>query len=92
MVDISEYIYNDTEEKVQYKSKCLLGDDGSPMEYKSGDGQLATNFYYVDPLVTCSDLMVDDLDFFEFLDDDEELSDEQNEVCIFHPIGSDNFV
>lgn len=92
MVCDSEYIYNDTGEKVQYKSKCLLDDDQSPMEYKAGDGQLATNFYYTDPLVTCIDLMSDDLCFFDLIDGDEELSDEQNEISIFHSIGSDNFV
>lgn len=84
--------YLDTEEKVQFNARCIIDNNNSPMEYKNDDGHLASRFYYVEPILRCYDLMDEDLCFYEYIGGDEEMSDKENEECVFHIIQGDNFV
>ena len=86
------YVYLDSAEKVQFKARCIMDDNDSPMEYKSDDGHLASRFYYVEPILGCDDLMDEDLCFYEYIGDDEEMSEKENEECVFHIFPGDNFV
>ena len=89
---MDEYVYLDSAEKVQFKARCIMDDNDSPMEYKNDDGHLASRFYYVEPILGCDDLMDEDLCFYEYLEEDEEMSDKENEEDVFHVIRGDNFV
>ena len=78
--------YLDTEEKVQFKARCIMDDNDSQKKKKNDDGHLASRFYYVEPILGCDDLMDEDLCFYEYIEDDEEMSDKENEECVFHII------
>ena len=89
---MDEYIYLDSAEKVQFKAKYIMDDNNSPMEYKNDDGHLVNRFYYVEPILGCDDLMDEDLCFYEYIGDDEEMSEKENEENVFYLMRGDNFV
>lgn len=78
-------------EKTQFKAKNIKDDKNSPMKYKSSDGHLFNRFYYVEPILDCSDLMDQDLCFYDYIRDDEKMSEIENNENAFYLWG-DNFV
>lgn len=77
-------------EKTQFKAKCIMNENNSPMKYKRNNGHLVNGFYYVDSILACGDLMDQDLCFYDYIRDDDEMSEIENKENAFYLW--DNFV
>lgn len=82
----------DNAEKTQLKATCIMDENDSPMKYKSNNGHLVNKFYYVDPILDCDDLKNRDLCFYDYIRDDEEMSEIENNENAFSFYLENNFV